>query len=129
MKFDPIPKLTPVCFLLFSAPLRPFASLREIRIRGEERYRADRWVATREPILMNPIALPLLALAWALVHWPPSPDPKPVRIVGVVVDDAGRLVGNADGWLAEAVSPAEGRRSGNELLVPAPAGPVAGESE
>jgi hypothetical protein len=50
---------------------------------------------------------------------PVSPDPKPMPISGVVVDNSGprpgQSVANADVWLAEAYAPDEGRRSGMEL--------------
>ena len=68
--------------------------------------------------------LPILML----VQLPPSPDPKPLPIAGIVVDASDHPVPGAEVWLAEAVPPAEGRRSGTELLAPVPAGPVAGES-
>ena len=51
----------------------------------------------------------------ALVQLPPSADPKPVPITGIVVDGSGRPVAFADVWLAEAISPDEGRRFGIEL--------------
>jgi protocatechuate 3,4-dioxygenase beta subunit len=77
---------------------------------------------------MNPAASTFLVLASALAQLPPSPDPRPVPISGVVVDASDRPVGGAEVWLAEAVPPAEGRRAGTELLGPVPAGPVAGVS-
>ncbi len=67
---------------------------------------------------MNPVSLTLLALASALAQLPPSPDPKPVPINGTVVDGSGAPVANADVWLAEAIAPADGRRTGSELLDP-----------
>ena len=55
----------------------------------------------------------------ALAQLPVSPDPKPIAISGVVVDAAqsgsARPVAGADVWLAGALSPDEGRRSGMEL--------------
>ncbi len=60
-------------------------------------------------------ALILLAVG----QLPVSPDPKPMPISGVVVDNSGprpgQSVANADVWLAEAFAPDEGRRSGMEL--------------
>ncbi len=51
----------------------------------------------------------------ALVQLPPSADPKPVPITGIVVDRSGSPVAFADVWLAEAMSPEEGRQVGIEL--------------
>lgn len=77
---------------------------------------------------MNPIASILFALTSALAQLPASPDPKPIPVAGTVVDASDRPVAGAEVWLAEAVPPAEDRRSGTELLAPAPVGPLAGES-
>ena len=64
---------------------------------------------------MNASALLLIAAASALAQLPASADPRPVPITGVVVDESGRPVANADVWLAEALPPDEGRRVGVEL--------------
>ena len=75
---------------------------------------------------MNASALLLIALASALAQLPASPDPKPVPITGIVVDDSGRPVANADVWLAEAIPPDEGRRFGMELWYVVPHRPGRG---
>ena len=72
---------------------------------------------------MNASALLLLALASALAQLPASPDPKPMPITGVVVDESDRPVANADVWLAEALPPDEGRRAGMELWYVSLTGP------
>ena len=57
------------------------------------------------------LSLSLIVLA----QLPPSPDPKPIPIIGVVVDHSGQPVIGADVWLAESLAADEGRRSGREL--------------
>ena len=57
----------------------------------------------------------LSVILLALAQLPASPDPKPVPITGTVVDGSGSPVPFADVWLAEAMSPDEGRRFGIEL--------------
>jgi protocatechuate 3,4-dioxygenase beta subunit len=50
-----------------------------------------------------------------LAQLPPSTDPKPMPITGVVVDHSGQPVAGADVWLSEANAAGEGRRAGREL--------------
>ncbi len=61
----------------------------------------------------------------ALAQLPASPDPKPVPIVGTVVDGSGAPVAHANVWLAEATNPDEGRQVGVELFY----APLTGPSE
>src|ERR1700751_5239689 len=75
---------------------------------------------------MNPIASILLALTSTLAELPSSPDPKPMPVIGIVVDDSGRPVSEAEVWLAEALPPDLGRRFGVELWWAALRGPAGG---
>lgn len=77
---------------------------------------------------MNPMTLTLFALALTLGQLPPSPDPAPVPIRGLIVDASGRPVASAEVWLAEAVPPAEDRRAGPGILETIPTGPMPGEA-
>ena len=56
----------------------------------------------------------LSVILMSLAQLPPSPDPMPMPIRGVVVDDSARPVAEADVWLAEAPA-RRGRRFGMEL--------------
>jgi protocatechuate 3,4-dioxygenase beta subunit len=62
---------------------------------------------------MYAILLTLLTLASAQL--PPSPDPGPIPIAGVVVDAASRPMADVDVWLAEALPPEDLRRAGRDL--------------
>jgi protocatechuate 3,4-dioxygenase beta subunit len=74
------------------------------------------------------IRMGLLALAMAstAAQLLPSPDPKPMPVTGVVVDGAGRPVGDAEVYLAEALPPELGRRLGLELWWATLTGPEEG---
>ena len=56
--------------------------------------------------------VPVVLATLALAQLSPSPDPKPVAIVGTVVDGSGRPAANVDIWLADAIRPDEGRQFG-----------------
>ena len=63
---------------------------------------------------MNLGPLTLLAMASALAQLPASPDPKPIPITGVVVDDRSQPAAGAEVWLIEMMTPEEGRQPGRE---------------
>jgi hypothetical protein len=77
---------------------------------------------------MNPIASILFALTSTLAQLPQSPDPKPVPVIGAVVDDSGRPVAGAEIWLTDALPPDLGRRFGMELWWAVLSGPGEGTS-
>lgn len=62
----------------------------------------------------------------ALAQLPPSPDPKSMPVAGVLHDASGAAGADADVWLAQAIAPADGRRSGTELLGPVASMPASG---
>ncbi len=59
--------------------------------------------------------VPVVLATLALAQLSPSPDPKPVAIVGTVVDGSGRPAANVNIWLADAIRADEGRQFGEEM--------------
>ena len=70
--------------------------------------------------------VPVMLATLALAQLPPSPDPKPIPIVGTVVEGSGAPVAHANVWLAEATNPDEGRQIGVESLYAPLTGPGEG---